>query len=285
MRPPAHTSSASARHREAEGLERPTSRERARRVAAELAADLPGLFGTRPGTNPLVCLPEGYEPVHPERPTFGDVPAPVTRGDCLTSVQRWAVDARYGDGTPKKPPRYLTIVREDGRRVKRPADAQPDGVNARRPCPYVGCRHHLAHFYDGATGQYHLTGAHSVDGLLDALERGARILDAGRGWAYLRGDLTPEERADPTYGPGAMVFSCALDVVMALDDPTLELVGRTFERTRERVRQLEAQAIETLRLVLEGTPLWYEFYRAWQDSLTREHAAHHLTEAESFSTF
>jgi hypothetical protein len=145
----------------------------------------------------------------------------------------------------------------------------------------VGCRHHLAHFYDAESGQYHLTGAHSVEGLLDALERGARILDAGRGWAYLRDDLTPEERADPTYGAGAMVFSCALDVAMSLDDPTLELVGKTFERTRERVRQLQKEALDRLKLVLAGTPLWDEFYQAWLDSIAREDAAHHLTEAEA----
>lgn len=279
MRPPAHTSSASARHREAEGPNRPSFTERTRTRAAELAAAIPGLMETVPGTNPLVCLPVGYESVHPERPTYGGVPAPVTRGDCLTSVQRWAVDARYG--TVGKPPRYLTVLREDGRHVKRPADEGPDGVNSRRPCPYVGCRHHLAHFYDAESGQYHLTGAHSVEGLLDALERGARILDAGRGWAYLRDDLTPEERADPTYGAGAMVFSCALDVAMSLDDPTLELVGKTFERTRERVRQLQKEALDRLKLVLAGTPLWDEFYQAWLDSIAREDAAHHLTEAEA----
>lgn len=231
-----------------------------------------------PGENPLVRLPAGVVPQHPERPTLDGVPAPQTRGDCLTAVQRWAADARFalrmGEDVGR-PPRYLPVMREDGTTVMRPADAGPDGVNAVRPCPYVGCKHHIAHHYDSTTGRYHLAGSQDEDDLIDRLVRGAAILDAGRAMAYLRGTLTDAERADPTYAPGAMVFSCALDVVAASDGATLELTGTAVDRTRERVRQVESNALVALRTRIETDPA-FAHLRAYMDLLTDEHAHHAL---------
>jgi hypothetical protein len=264
--------------------------ERRERIKAQRAGDVDTTTGKRqrlprrsacnttPGENPLVRLPEGVVPQYPERPTLDGVPVPRTRGDCLTAVQRWAADARFalrmGEDVGK-PPRYLPVMREDGSVVQRPADAGPDGVNAVRPCPYVGCKHHLAHHYDSTTGRYHLAGSQDEDDLIDRLVRGAAILDAGRAMAYLRGTLTQAEMDDPTYAPGAMVFSCALDVVAASDGATLELTGTAVDRTRERVRQVEYTALQALRERILSAPE-FAHLRAYVDLFAEEPAHHAL---------
>jgi len=94
--------------------------------------------------------------------------------------------------------------------VKRPRDYQEclTGINAARPCPFVGCRHHLA---------------------LDVNPRSGKI-------KIIRPDVPVWE----------MEESCSLDV--ANRGPiTLELTGQLLNVTRERVRQLEETTIEYFR--------------------------------------
>jgi hypothetical protein len=103
-----------------------------------------------------------------------------------------------------------------------------DCIDGPRPCPWVGCKHNL---------------------YCDVTEFGGLALS----WP----DLEPWE----------MVRSCALDVARSGDEMTLEDVATTINMTRERIRQIERDAINRLRAdeYLEdagsanpGDPIHYE---------------------------
>lgn len=76
-----------------------------------------------------------------------------------------------------------------------------------RPCPYVGCRHHLA-------------------------------IEVGRGGSIMYAQA-PVEPAD-------LAYSCSLDLAEA-DGLMLDQVAQALGVTRERVRQLEERALEKAR--------------------------------------
>jgi hypothetical protein len=76
-----------------------------------------------------------------------------------------------------------------------------------RPCPLVSCRYHL---------------------YLDVTEHGSIRLNF------------------PGLEPWELTHSCALDVAEASDGHSLEAIGALLNVTRERARQLEAQALTTI---------------------------------------
>lgn len=80
-----------------------------------------------------------------------------------------------------------------------------DCANVPRPCPYVGCRHHLALDVDPTTGNI----------------------------CRPHGDAEPEE----------LPVSCSLDLAEH-GAMTLDLVGSAIGVTRERARQIEAKALD-----------------------------------------
>ena len=82
------------------------------------------------------------------------------------------------------------------------------GFNASRPCPWAACRHNL---------------------LIDVLANGSIVLIAGH---------ADVER---------LTHSCALDVVDALGASTLEVVSEVFGLSRERVRQIESMAVQSMK--------------------------------------
>jgi len=90
-------------------------------------------------------------------------------------------------------------------------DCLRGGCNEQRPCPWVGCRHHLG---------------------LDVTEEGTLILHPHR---------LPWQHKD----------SCALDVAER-GGMTLEQVGRQLDLTRERVRQIEVEAMAKVREAMRG---------------------------------
>jgi len=111
-----------------------------------------------------------------------------------------------------------------GERGKAPREAsltrprtRGDCVNGIRPCPFAGCKHHLAH---------DLKNPNNV--------------------RFPLGDDT-----------GTMPETCALDVADRPGGATLEEVGRLLGLTRERIRQCEAKAIRKIArcgLLLEYLP-------------------------------
>lgn len=111
--------------------------------------------------------------------------------------------------------RRLPVLSEDLDPATMPrtrADCLPGGVNAARPCPYYGCRHHLG-------------------------------LEVNRDTGHLRVAIYPEDL-------GSVPETCSLDVsdlAAQGDEVTLDEVGRLLGGvTRERVRQVEAQALRKL---------------------------------------
>lgn len=94
-----------------------------------------------------------------------------------------------------------------------------DCAGGPRPCPWVGCRHHLFLTVDARTGHVHL--------------------------------------AFPGAGLGDMVETCSLDVADR-GGASLEVVGVALGLTRERVRQIEEGGLARLgrlRHLLRGDDL------------------------------
>jgi len=129
--------------------------------------------------------------------TLGDQARKVTY-----STKRTAVRALFATGRTEP-----TILWRPERR----ADCLEGGANAERPCPFVGCRYHLA---------------------IDVAPNGSLTINFP--------DLELDELLD----------TCALDVAefggLVLDD-----VGRRMNLTRERARQIEILAGGKVRRRLE----------------------------------
>jgi len=88
-------------------------------------------------------------------------------------------------------------------------------VGGLRPCPFVGCRHNL---------------------FLDVNPKNGNLkfnFPAPSPW-----EMPPDE-------------SCALDIAER-EGATLEEVGRMMNLTRERIRQVEAEGLEKLRVATDG---------------------------------
>lgn len=83
----------------------------------------------------------------------------------------------------------------------------PDTEIPSRPCPWVGCKHHLYLDVSAETGSVKI--------------------------------------AFPDLEPWELKHSCSLDVA-AQDGITLEETGRTMNVTRERIRQLESRGLRIL---------------------------------------
>ena len=92
--------------------------------------------------------------------------------------------------------------------VKRPTK-RSECINGPRPCPFVGCKHHLYLDVNPETGSI----------------------------KFNFPDLEPWE----------LVESCALDITEAVGNLTLEDTGDTVNLTRERIRQVEVAALDRLK--------------------------------------
>jgi hypothetical protein len=106
----------------------------------------------------------------------------------------------------------LLQIHLDGTEVQRPrtrGDCLPGGCNAIRPCPYVGCAYHL-------------------------------YLEVNKETGSLQVNFPGQE-------PWELSETCALDVVDREHGVTLEKVGELLQRTRERVRQIEAAGMDKVR--------------------------------------
>ena len=103
-----------------------------------------------------------------------------------------------------------------------------DCINAIRPCPWVGCRHHLYLDVHAATGAITLNFPAKDDA-----SKTARPGDR-------RG---PEDSAVPVW---QLKHSCSLDVadMGGLNGPEM---GDLLELTKERIRQIEVSALGHLR--------------------------------------
>lgn len=162
-------------------------------------------------------------------------PRPHTRGDCLTARRRFEVDTLYARGS-------LPVPAGWGRDPKTgegfPTDGKPDGVNSCRPCPFAGCKHHLAYEYNSSSGNLTPMLAKDDEGVLGELVRIEDTLDAV---------------CDATLPPPLDTYSCALDladVAAESGDVNLADVGVATRRTRERIRQVVDYATKTLRPLL-----------------------------------
>ena len=100
-----------------------------------------------------------------------------------------------------------------------------DCVDGPRPCPWVGCRHHL---------------------LVDIDPRTGRIIWNQPGILYW-----PEGTDEPVFNPEMISDSCSLDVAER-SPQTLLRVGRLLGVTRERARQVEAATLGVLRRRRKG---------------------------------
>lgn len=109
------------------------------------------------------------------------------------------------------------------RRPSKRVDCLPGGGNAQRPCPYVSCKwsiwNELAHGGSGAVSS------------------------------------TQKRRLPNNVDPTSLSYSCFLDLAERGNDPgtgkgagmTLEQAGSVLNLTRERVRQIEAVALDRIR--------------------------------------
>lgn len=107
---------------------------------------------------------------------------------------------------------YLRLLKSDAAEPYWRPTTRGDCAGFARPCPYAGCRHHLAIDVNGVTGSIKFNHPHTE--------------------------------------PGDMVASCSLDEAER-DGMTLEAVGVTLNITRERTRQIQTIAVEKVRLAVE----------------------------------
>ena len=132
----------------------------------------------------------------------------------LSRLQRWKLERLRVEGAPLASELAASGI-DPSDRPRTRADCQPGGMNAERPCPWIGCRHS------------------------NYLEIGL-----GGGISFNHPDLEPWE----------MTHSCSLDVAEE-GGMTLEELGKRLNLTRERARQIEARAIGHLRDALPGSGL------------------------------
>lgn len=186
---------------------------------------------TKTGTLPAVASTPTTPPVRlPVLPV-----RPKTRGDCLTARRRFEVDTLYSRGSLPVPAAW-EVDPKTGEGF--PTDGKPDGVNSCRPCPFAGCKHHLAFEYNSASGSLTPMLASDDDSILQELVRIEDTLDAVR---------------DATSEVPMTTYSCALDladVSAETGDVNLADVGLATRRTRERIRQVVDYATKTLRPLL-----------------------------------
>lgn len=117
------------------------------------------------------------------------------------------------------------------------SECEQTNPQAIRPCPYVGCKHHT------------YLSVSEVDGRIDVNYPTIHPWEMATRSPGEIAELSTEERKAITEveGAGALLPSCVLDVVDDLGGTTLELCGLFIDRTRERIRQIEAGASQILR--------------------------------------
>lgn len=127
-------------------------------------------------------------------------------------------------------------------RPKTRADCQPGGSNQHRPCPWVGCRHHLALEVSEDYG----TIRPNFEGVLDGRKRPLGDMSGVPETCAL--DVA--ERQDPDTGGYAgllALIEAAKGNGMPADLLPLEKVGEYGSVTLERTRQIERQAVLEVR--------------------------------------
>jgi len=132
----------------------------------------------------------------------------------ITEADLALIGAQVRRQTPRPPPPPRPVLTEEDLatlaehlRPTTRGDCLPGGCNAERPCPWVGCRHHLA----------------------------LKVLGSGRVRLW-HPDLEVWELPE----------TCALDVADRGPE-SLEKVGAYMGLTRERVRQIEEEGLERIR--------------------------------------
>jgi hypothetical protein len=108
-----------------------------------------------------------------------------------------------------------------------------------RPCPYVGCRHHLAVHVNGASISH--SGGH---------KRGSKTIEE-----RIKPDTSIEGWSDDMLDVlDVMPQTCALDVA-DMGGIHLASIGRLLGLSRERVRQIEADGLVKLRKRIDSDDL------------------------------
>lgn len=130
-------------------------------------------------------------------------------------------------------------------RPKTRAECEVGAPGAMRPCPYVSCKHHTYLSVSETDGR--VTVNYPTLHPWELATRTPAEIVA----------LTDEERTAITKveGHGALLPSCILDIVDDLGGTTLEICGMFMNRTRERVRQIELSATETLKAAIAADGL------------------------------
>ena len=122
--------------------------------------------------------------------------------------------------------------------AKRPTNYFRDCIERPRPCPWVGCKYHL---------------------LVDVTSNGALSVNAGP--RSTRGSVPGVRSRSPTKKSAEELVTqalydslkegwpptCALDVAEQARTATLEEIAQILNVSRERIRQLQAYALEVLR--------------------------------------
>ena len=130
-------------------------------------------------------------------------------------------------------------------RPKTRAECEVGAPGAMRPCPYVSCKHHTYLSVSETDGRVAVNYP-NIHPWEMATRTPAQIVA-----------LSDEERnaVVKVEGHGALLPSCILDIVDDLGGTTLEICGMFLNRTRERVRQIELGAAETLKAAIAADGL------------------------------
>jgi hypothetical protein len=149
-------------------------------------------------------------------------------------------------GTDPATPDELAARDELRAAVRTRADCLPGGINAERPCPLVGCKHHLK--LDAQANGTILVAAPNYRGTRGRSMNPRKTLGGPREisrLAELASDLVVEAGE-----------TCALDVSdrvsAGAEPPGFEELGTWLATSKERPRQLVAVALEKIKAALEA---------------------------------
>lgn len=140
----------------------------------------------------------------------------------------------------------------------RPKNYYVDCIDRPRPCPWVGCKHHLLLDVNEATGSITLNVGRVTrpngDGRrrVTSKRRMSTIPARGLGSDARERKLLESATEELFYAfekivEGKDIPTCVLDCVAGENAYTLEEVGQRLSVTRERIRQIESTAARKLR--------------------------------------
>lgn len=141
---------------------------------------------------------------------------------------------------------------------RRPKNYFNDCVDRPRPCPWIGCKFHL---------------------LVDVTHAGNLVVNGGerstRGRRQWTKKKLPSKRSFEEEVMESLFDSlrkgwpptCTLDVAEDPEDSTLDDVGEILNVSRERIRQLQAYALEVLR----DAPA-QRVFKHWREDVRDEHS-------------